>query len=463
MKKLLLNLFTLSISVYTFAQGGYLPNSGFENWTNTTIFSNPDQWQTSNFSEGDVANATPSTDAQHLSSSLLLQTVLSGNGQDTLFAYAFLGQVGNQGPDGGFPYTSNVDQLKGYYKGTIMPNDTAIAMVMKFLGGNLISMDMLPITTSQSNWTAFTLNLTAGAQDSIFVGFISTNPFFDAKGIPGTSVWFDNVSLEHSTLGAGAALPNNSFETWVPVTSNNPDGWTTINDRFASSGLIFVTETADANSGSKAAQIEPLETQYGDTIPGFLIYGEFDLNQGQILPVPYNASPVNLSGFYKYTPALGDQANISMEFYNNGNLVGGNSIGLSPSVNYSSFTMPTNIVSTPDSMVLVFFAGEKPGSILKVDDVQFSGGDLGIDDFNFTFDFSTYPNPAVGYLTILTEGIESNYEVSILDLSGKLLSSQAFSQTQNATINVSDLANGIYYISLNYKGKYITKSFSVIK
>jgi hypothetical protein len=39
-------IIVVNISVYN----QYIPNGGFENWTNVTLFENPDKWTTGNIS-----------------------------------------------------------------------------------------------------------------------------------------------------------------------------------------------------------------------------------------------------------------------------------------------------------------------------------------------------------------------------------------------------------------------------
>lgn len=461
MKKSLLFICSVFALTTAFSQGGYLPNSSFENWTNTVIYENPDLWQTSNYREASVENVIKSTDAQHLTASIELQTTLVG--QDTAFAYAFLGNVGQSGPDEGIPYTATIDELRGYYKGNILANDTAMVFVIKFLTGNIVGMDFYNIYTSQTSWTAFTMPLTAGPQDSIFIGLLSSNPFaYPTFAKPGTTIQFDNIYLNHSTLGAGPSLPNYSFENWTPVDIDNPDGWTTLNSYFASVGLTPVTETSDASTGLSAARIETMAIN-GDTIPGFLFYADFDISNGNVIPIPYNASPTGLNISYKYAPVGGDQAFLSMEFYNSGNIVGGGQVMLNPVASYNSITLATNISSTPDSIAMGFFAGNNAGSVLIIDDVQFSGGDLAVNPFNFNFTFETYPNPATDRLTIYSNELTGVFTISILDMNGKVIMSQQGNAVRNTMVDVSQLPTGIYHLQLNTNGKSMTKQISVIR
>lgn len=459
MKKLLLTLCAFTISLGAFSQGGYLHNSGFENWTINTIYENPTSWGSSNYENGNpVIGATKTTDAQHLTYAAQVENVLV-NGTDTAFSYVYLGEIGSGGPNRGIPYSSSVNRINGFYKGTIGTNDTAIVLVIKFMGGTMVSMDLGQIFTSQSSYTAFTFNLTAVPQDSIFVGLISTNPFVSQSHASfSTVVKFDNISLSHSTLGAGAALPNNSFENWTPVQSETPDGWESFNNFTAVYGLEPITKSTDMNAGSFAAQIETIEF-FGDTIPGMLFYGELDNNMNPS-PIPYTASPVTLTGFYKYSPSNADQAAVSFEFYNSGMVVGGNQLILTPAGSYTSFSVATNITSTPDSMLLVFYSGDNAGSILKVDDVQFTGGDLSVNDV-FTFNYGMYPNPATDQINI-SGNMNGVYQISITDLTGKLILTEMKNSMQS-TVDVRHLTSGIYNLTIETNGNSVTKSISIVR
>lgn len=460
MKKSLFFLAFACTAVITTAQGGYLPNSGFENWSTNTIYENPDLWGSGNMDQGGTfIGATPSTDAQHLTKSVQLTNGVINNGQDTAFAYVYLGALGDSGPESGIPYSSTVDQIKGYYKGTVGTNDTATVLVIKFFSGSMVSMDLGKIYTSQTNWTAFTFNISPVPQDSIFVAVLSTNPFvYPNHASTNTVIKFDNISLNHSSLGAGAALPNNSFETWVPVASMTPDNWTTINDLTAGMGFQMVVPSASAYSGLYAARLETMEI-YSDTVPGMLIYGDLIIGQ-QPTPWPYDATPATLEGQYKYTPSGIDQATVSFQFFSMGNPIGGNQQALTSATNYTSFSIPTNLSGTPDSLVLAVFSGENPGSVLILDDIQFAGGDVSVNEITKA-QFSAYPNPAADFIQIssLPEG---NHHISIFDNSGKLVS-MVECNGNRAQLDVRTLAAGFYTIQVNSGGNIATARIAVLK
>ena len=114
------NLYTLTVGILlatttSFAQNGNLQNGGFENWTDVTMYDYPTDWRNSNQEEyRGVATVTQSTDASDGTYSIKLTTqVVDG---DTLSGYVFHGEVGQNGSEGGVPYSDNFDHIEFAYK-----------------------------------------------------------------------------------------------------------------------------------------------------------------------------------------------------------------------------------------------------------------------------------------------------------------------------------------------------------
>jgi hypothetical protein len=61
--------------------------------------------------------------------------------------------------------------------------------------------------------------------------------------------------------------------------------------------------------------------------------------------------------------------------------------------------------------------------------------------------FSVYPNPSIGVFTIDFDGNVSNIELSILDLNGRTVHTQAI-VTNKTNVNLSTIANGVYTVVL---------------
>ena len=81
---------------------------------------------------------------------------------------------------------------------------------------------------------------------------------------------------------------------------------------------------------------------------------------------------------------------------------------------------------------------------------------LSVDD-NFLSNFSLYPNPSINSVELNSTNTPIS-EISIYDLSGKLLLSKKYNSEININLNISNLASGIYLLKINNK-----KSIKLIK
>ncbi len=62
--------------------------------------------------------------------------------------------------------------------------------------------------------------------------------------------------------------------------------------------------------------------------------------------------------------------------------------------------------------------------------------------------FSIFPNPVKNELTILSNKEKENLKIKIFNIQGKLLNTQNLDFEKQASINVSSLANGIYFLNI---------------
>ena len=81
---------------------------------------------------------------------------------------------------------------------------------------------------------------------------------------------------------------------------------------------------------------------------------------------------------------------------------------------------------------------------------------LSVDD-NYLSNFSLYPNPSINSVELNSTNTPIS-EISIYDLSGKLLLSKKYNSEININLNISNLASGIYLLKINNK-----KSIKLIK
>lgn len=446
------------------AQNGQLQNAGFENWSNDLLYESPTLWKSSNTDNPNFNNlVSKNTDAQNGSYSVKLEN--ADDQGDVKFSYFYLGTIGDEGPSGGIPYTSAFNKVNGFYKCNMAANDTSVMILVKFTSG-------VPVYYfgqfygSVNSWTPFSFNVPAGACDSIFIGFVSTNPF-DDNGNSNPSSWLmiDNISLLNDPGVLPAPLPNSNFEDWTSVTVENPNNWYSFNYLLANIGITPITKASPGNSGSYAISMETILINQ-DTIPGFISVGEVNIesDNSPFGKIPYTASPVTGSFYYKYFPSGSDQGQVQLAFYKNGNPIAGWSQPINSASTFQLATYNFNLAESPDSILLVFASGNQPGSKLYIDDVSFSGGDVSVQNLIKKAGFKVYPNPTNDILFIrCDENISEISTIEILDLNGKIISSQNFDFSNNLIFEFSTkgLSKGIYYYRIINDKSLITKKFIV--
>jgi hypothetical protein len=72
-----------------------------------------------------------------------------------------------------------------------------------------------------------------------------------------------------------------------------------------------------------------------------------------------------------------------------------------------------------------------------------------------------FPNPAVNSVSVSLDQANVNLEVSILDLHGRLISTEIFTNSEMVTMNTADLAAGSYLVKI--KGDSFTSSSVLVK
>jgi hypothetical protein len=78
-----------------------------------------------------------------------------------------------------------------------------------------------------------------------------------------------------------------------------------------------------------------------------------------------------------------------------------------------------------------------------------------------TYNFSIFPNPAKEYINI-TSNVLSGFHFSIADAAGKEVA-KGFSKTNTHTINMENLANGLYFISFSTKNTLISTQKMIVQ
>lgn len=459
MKKLLLGTIGLSIAGMSFAQMGQIENGGFENWTSQTLADTLDDWDDSNSDQQGPPTVFRSTDAADGNYSAEISVATAGpNMQDTIFGYIFHGTVGNNGPDGGISYTDNFDEVQYQYKADIAQGDTLFLLMIRFTGGVPSGIESYPAAYgTAANWTQGSINVSTGTQDELFIGFVMGDPFGNTAPSPNSTAWVDDVRMYNGGT-ATTDVPDPSIENWSSVTTETPDNWYSLNPLLSQSGLPEnVAKTTDAASGSFAAELTVIqEPQSQDTIGSIVSLGPIDVqSQNPFLPAPYEAMPTELTGAYKYSPSnLDAGAGLLLEFYQNGSVLFSDYQPFTANASYTTFTLPINLASAPDSVLMYAFAGNNPGSVLFLDDMAFNGGDVSLEKESLSA-VSVYPNPMDEVIHLRAD---ANTEYTLIDITGKVIQK---SVTKNAItkFDLAELKQGVYFFQLYRGGTHETLKF----
>ena len=150
MKKIYLTLGLSSLIFTSQAQNGQIQNGGFENWANETLYDYLTNWINGNTQDyRGVATLIKSTDAFHGTYSAEISAVNIPNSTDISTGFVAQGQFGNDGPEGGFPYTHEFDQVRIRYKCNLPTTTDDIHIVMiRFVGGNPVEFSRFYFKTS---------------------------------------------------------------------------------------------------------------------------------------------------------------------------------------------------------------------------------------------------------------------------------------------------------------------------
>lgn len=309
-----------------------------------------------------------------------------------------------------------------------------------------------------------------------------------------------------SLLTAQVPLNNGSFENWNgSASTQQPNGWTTalvgniVTEVFGVQVPIpvntyFGSRVTDAHNGSYALQLQPANvgipgTEYNINFPGVAQLGVAEgfniplqaildivsmftdstgVNPGDIDPTVLTSlaqvfapgdscskTPQSLNFWMKFAPMENDEVQVIAYSRSNGQPVSYAEASIDqPANEYTYVSIPFDTPGQPcDSISIIIMAGNfgtaDLNTVLLVDDVTITQAGVGVADRNAT-QFHTYPNPATDYVRVAPEVAEP-YRCQVYDLQGRLLR-VVESDGGQATVDVSDLARGIYTLTIDQNG-----------
>ena len=83
---------------------------------------------------------------------------------------------------------------------------------------------------------------------------------------------------------------------------------------------------------------------------------------------------------------------------------------------------------------------------------------------NTITDFSLFPNPVNSLLTIENEAfVNRSYSLDIFDINGRYIRSISNYRSNAVTVDVANLPNGMYQLSIQNEAGRITKPFTILR
>ncbi|MBK9196764.1 MAG: hypothetical protein IPO17_17635 [Flavobacteriales bacterium] len=302
------NLFRCILFRSPVVSGQQITNGTFESWTDVVAYRNIDVWQNGNY-QIPGTSTYDRVGGQIGQYAARIETVTVGGA--TTFRLHRAWEFAGQTPSEGVPFTSAVDAMEGWYRYSLMPDDSAtIYLLLGTMGSPWIPSFI--IGGAQSQWTAFSLPVNGGvpvSPDSVLVAITSSNPFSVAGIAAGSWIEVDDLQLTSTTVLNPDLLPNNGMEDWTDIATEEPDGWTTFNPLLAQLGYTPVTKSTMAHAGTYSIRMETIDLG-GDTLPGIITNGDL-FGAGLFSGIPYNDTPSLMTAFYQYAPVGTDTAGVA--------------------------------------------------------------------------------------------------------------------------------------------------------
>lgn len=440
-----------------------IPNPDFEHWTQNSIENPMYMPFTSNHDcyrddlPSNVKKVSPGYTGQY---AIELQTV----GNHLAYTLNTDPKEGNLNLwTNGIAYSEMPTGIKGHYKYNVEITDSALLIVIFRKNKAEIGNYQFKIGGIKSTFTPFEFEFTPAltqTPDSLILCLVASNIYKNENGVNGSTLTVDNVSFVG--VSTQPSELNGDFEQWsnfqLPLII---DDWNSQNKD--EDGL---SRTNDAKQGEYALQ---LTTYLGEdnnvpkARPGYLTSGYWDNNCGCLKGGnSYTLTKDTLAFWYKYAPQSTDLAQVSLQFLQNGNQIGGQHLNLNASSNYQYIEMPFELGTSPDHVIIQVASSQWDnsalsyvGSTLILDNLYFKSSKVNSTPIHFKNELKWWPNPVVDKLNI-SNLIDPNNTINIYNSRGQLHYSEKLS---NNSIDVSALSKGLYIVqisgeSLNYIFKF---------
>jgi len=243
-----------------------------------------------------------------------------------------------------------------------------------------------------------------------------------------------------------AQIPNAGFENWTTVgTYENPDGWSTLNNKTATQSMFTATKGTPGSPGNSYLKLTS-KTVGASVVPGIAVSGKLDtMSMMPVSGVSYTMRPATFSGKWQHMIYGSSQGSIMVLLtkwnatQNMRDTIAHGMLGLAGmAMSWANFSFNLTYMDSlhyPDSCIIVLKAsGSNPtnNDYLWVDNLAFAGSVAvytpPIDTTGLTeisknnLNISMFPNPSNGQITINFDLISTEKtSIQIVDITGKLV------------------------------------------
>ena len=288
-------------------------------------------------------------------------------------------------------------------------------------------------------------------------------------------------ALAYVAFSFAQSIPDSTFESW---TSGKPTGWDATNISMGLSVVTVTQETTNPQSGTSSCKMET-KSLLGTTVPGLITLGTIHIGNPSTITggIPFHYIPTKLKGYYKGTPATGDQGFIGVGL---SKVIGGvrDTIGQgyqyfpTAAAVWTPFEVDITWASSdvPDSLNIIISSSDPTptgnpvvGSLFWVDSLYFEYSLVGINESSKPmFEVShCYPNPFSNETTVnFTSPDNSVYDFSVMNMIGvEVYKTQINAKTgqNNFRFSAADLPSGIYMFNIKNGLHNQTKSMIISK
>jgi len=328
------------------------------------------------------------------------------------------------------PFNHRPDSIVAHLNYDIVPNDTALLLLILTKEGQTMAFDVHRFTGGTGGEFiryGFPIGyLGEETPDSMLIGIVNTNALSDTA-FDGSVLRVDNVHFP----GLDYELPNGDFEQWEWRAREYAVGWRSSEDHRTDSTLM-VYKSIDSQSGLYAMRLaNEMPNNWRGSV-NLRTQQQSSQLYGPSFPVSQRYTQFN--GYMKRDLQNDDTLRITVALFQNGEAICHRTANLTESnTEYEPFIIPLEYQtpgSVPDSAHIEFGFTDTlaRGSVVLIDNLGFDGFRGAIPDLVVSREdpvkeegvrIIAYPNPVRGLLNVtFSRPAETSLEIVLMDMRG---------------------------------------------